>query len=54
MMLIASLWAIRNSHGLSAISRVLARQRAQRLHHRRLQRVLGIVGVAEDRQAIPI
>ena len=32
----------------------LARQGAQRLDHRRLQRVLGLVGVAEDRPAVAV
>ena len=37
-----------------SMSTLLARQRAQRGGHRRLQRVLGIVAIAKDRQAVAV
>ena len=53
-MLIDSLWAIRNSHGRSSKSRALAPQRGERAGHRALQRVLGVVIVAQERPAVAI
>ena len=52
---IDSLWAMRNSQGFSAQLAVLAAaERGERLEHRVLQRVAGVVGVADDRAAVRV
>ena len=51
---IASLWAIRNSHGRSSKSARLVLQRRERPRHRALQRVLRVLLVAQDRAAVAV